>query len=229
VSGKDPLDAAFAALRDATASRADDPGRAAASRRAIVAAASVRRRRALVARLVLPVAAMLAASTAWAASTGRLPLLLGAASRLFGAPPAAAPAPASAPPPPRPAADATQSPPPTASVVAGPDASSAASAAAAPRVATPPVAPAEEVLYRAAHDAQFSAKDPGRAIAGWDAYLAAYPAGRFAPEARYNRGLALVRLGRHDDARAALRPFADGTHGGYRQAEAKELLDALGP
>jgi hypothetical protein len=88
-------------------------------------------------------------------------------------------------------------------------------------------AAAEESLYATAHRAHFVDHDPSRALASWDAYLAAYPHGRFALEAQYNRALSLVRLGRTGDARAALVPFADGTIGGYRQREARELIDAL--
>jgi len=36
-----------------------------------------------------------------------------------------------------------------------------------------------------------------------------------------------LRLGRTDEAKAALRPFADGTFGGYRQREAAQLLEAM--
>lgn len=85
----------------------------------------------------------------------------------------------------------------------------------------------ETPLYREAHEAHFVAKDPARALAAWDAYLAAYPSGRFAPEARYNRALALIRLGRRDEGKTALRPFADGAYGDYRKREASRLLDAL--
>jgi hypothetical protein len=85
----------------------------------------------------------------------------------------------------------------------------------------------EQSLYAAAHSAHFVEHDPAAALRGWDAYLAAYPNGRFALEARYNRAISLVRLGRRDDARAALAPFAHGDHAGYRQHEARELLDAL--
>jgi hypothetical protein len=46
-------------------------------------------------------------------------------------------------------------------------------------------------------------------------------------EERYNRALSLVRLGRVVDARTALLPFADGSNSGYRQHEARALLDAL--
>ena len=51
--------------------------------------------------------------------------------------------------------------------------------------------------------------------------------GRFAPEARYNRAIALARLGRSTEATAALHPFAEGLHGSYRQADAACLRDAL--
>ena len=45
------------------------------------------------------------------------------------------------------------------------------------------------------------------------------------PEARYNRALVLVRLGRKDDeARAAV---AEAPPESYRQAEARSLLDPL--
>jgi TolA-binding protein len=85
----------------------------------------------------------------------------------------------------------------------------------------------EEGLYTVAHRAHFVDRDAAAALTAWDAYLAAYPDGRFAPEARYNRALTLVRLGRIDEARVALEPFADGRNHGYRQTEARRLLDAL--
>lgn len=79
-----------------------------------------------------------------------------------------------------------------------------------------------------AHQAHFVDHDFGAALRAWDAYLGAAPAGRFAPEARYNRALCLVRLGRKGEAESALRPFADGAYGGYRRDEAKALIEALG-
>jgi hypothetical protein len=85
----------------------------------------------------------------------------------------------------------------------------------------------EESLYADAHRAHFVARDPVAALRGWNAYLRTYPDGRFALEARYNRALTLVRLGQVAEARAALAPFADGATGGYRQREARALLDAL--
>lgn len=98
----------------------------------------------------------------------------------------------------------------------------------------PPRAPArdagtseEDALYLRAHQAHFVAHDSAGALRAWDEYLRAYPNGRFALEARYNRGLALVRLGRYAEGRAALEPFAAGRYGGYRQSEARALLDAM--
>ncbi len=82
-------------------------------------------------------------------------------------------------------------------------------------------------LYRAAHRAHFQEQDTLRALGGWNAYLEQNPNGRFALEARYNRALCLVRLGRKDEARAGLSPFANGSFGGYREREAKELIEAL--
>jgi hypothetical protein len=112
------------------------------------------------------------------------------------------------------------------------EAASPAPAAAAPAIepAAEPPAKAEpdpDALYRAAHQAHFVAHDASAALAGWNAYLAAAPRGRFALEAHYNRALCLVRLGRTDEARRALEPFATGAAGGYRQAEARTLLDAM--
>ena len=90
-----------------------------------------------------------------------------------------------------------------------------------------PVDPTERRAYRAAHALHFEARDPAGALTAWDRYLAAYPSGRFAIEARYNSALCLVRLGRSDEARGALAPFAEGRHGEYRQREATALIEAL--
>jgi hypothetical protein len=87
---------------------------------------------------------------------------------------------------------------------------------------------AELELYRTAHRAHFIEHDSRAALAGWDAYLAKSPGGRFALEARYNRALCLVRLDRKAEARTALEPFARGAFGVYRKREATELLEALG-
>ncbi len=85
-----------------------------------------------------------------------------------------------------------------------------------------------DALYRAAHQLHFGARDCARAIPAWERYLKEAPSGRFALEARYNRGLCLVRRGNTGAAAAALRPFASGKLGGYRQNEARRLLQALG-
>src|SRR5262249_28289735 len=72
-------------------------------------------------------------------------------------------------------------------------------------------------------------RDPAAALAAWDAYLAAEPAGRFAIEAKFNRALTLVRLGRYHEAEAALAPFARGevSPAGYRRDEATLLVERL--
>ncbi|MGE0789214.1 MAG: hypothetical protein AB7S26_26305 [Sandaracinaceae bacterium] len=110
-----------------------------------------------------------------------------------------------------------------------------------PSESTPPpgepapstIEPEEPDFDRAEHDAfeaadrAHTAGDPTRAIAAWDAYIAAYPDGRYAIEARYNRALALVRAGREADALRALEPFEAGVRGGYRQREASALAARL--
>jgi TolA-binding protein len=84
----------------------------------------------------------------------------------------------------------------------------------------------ELAAYRVAHTAHFRGTDPVAALAAWDRYLARFPNGRLAPDARYDRALVLVKLQRWADARDALRPFA-ATTGGYRQHEAAELMAAI--
>jgi hypothetical protein len=85
----------------------------------------------------------------------------------------------------------------------------------------------ELALYREAHRAHFDRNDCRAAVVGWERYLAQAPRGRFTLEARYNRALCLVRIGRHREAAAALAPFAEGAFGDYRRADARALLDAL--
>jgi TolA-binding protein len=88
---------------------------------------------------------------------------------------------------------------------------------------------AADVLYYKAHTQHFDERNYGRAVEAWDRYLKESPRGRFAPEAQYNRAMALLHLGRNADAKAALRPFAQGAYGSsYRKAEAIALLAELG-
>jgi hypothetical protein len=83
-------------------------------------------------------------------------------------------------------------------------------------------------LYKKAHRLHFQEQKWAQALEAWNDYLREQPNGSLSVEARYNRALALVRLGRRDEARAALTPFARGeVAGGYRAAEAKSLLAAL--
>ncbi len=215
------------------------PDLATPTRARIVSRAAARRRRSVRrTALLLPLAATLMLSTAWAAVTGRLARVLafpqhvtapGASSTSSGvslrataaAPTAAASAIAST----RPGPSSDAGAPPATACDTPPPLHSAWSAAAQAKAGAS--ATAEEDSYAAAHRAHFVRHDPGAALRRWDAYLAAYPQGRFALEARYNRALALVRVGRGEEARRALAPFADGREGGYRQREARELLDAI--
>jgi hypothetical protein len=103
-------------------------------------------------------------------------------------------------------------------------------AASAPSIAGLDALPQEDEdnrLYGVAHRAHFQRQDPALALAAWNAYLHAMPDGRFTAEARYNRALCLVRLGRASDARAELEPFAAGKFGAYRREEARRLLALL--
>lgn len=145
--------------------------------------------------------------------------------------PEAEPEPAPAAPPP-----SAPAPAPARTLAAAPAAASAApfAAASAPAPAPAPVPTTtastpdpNAALFAEAHRLHFTDKDPARALAAWDRYLAAAPNGRFAPEARYNRALALVRLGRHAEAKRELEAFANGTYGEYRREDARALLTAL--
>jgi hypothetical protein len=83
-------------------------------------------------------------------------------------------------------------------------------------------------LYKNAYRLHFVEQRYRAALAAWDEYLRSAPAGRLVVEARYNRAIALARLGRRAEAEAALTPFARGeVSGGYRAQEARDLLDAL--
>ncbi len=93
-----------------------------------------------------------------------------------------------------------------------------------PPVALDPAARAERERFETAHRLHFGGGAPERTLAAWDDYLGAYPAGRYAPEARYNRALTLIRLGRTDAASDALE---DLRRRGFRSREAGALLDAM--
>lgn len=218
----DLLKAATRALREETEQDVD--GRFTRARvMASLHQGKVKRRTRLA--FILPLAACLAAGTAWAGATGKLPAVFHALSEAV----------SFSPPPKAPAEK------PKTVVLAKPAPVVVESAPAPPPVveaAPPPSKPAvmpsssasfkdtDGDLYRLAHEAHFSAHDYARALSAWDAYLRAAPTGRLATEARYNRAICLLRLGRDDEARTALKPFALGAMG-YRQSEAQELLQEL--
>jgi hypothetical protein len=202
---------------------------------------------------LLPIAATFVAASAWGAASGKVQLVWASIERMVTTPhdsenpsarvkassDARLPAPLGATPPLAASEPPEQSAPLVSDAIPTPGGSSSGvtvAQRAAPSAATPSaaasVSPREEpalALYRVAHTAHFVDHDPVRALAAWDAYLAAAPHGAFAPEAQYNRALSLVRLGRSAEASSALRPFADGAYGGYRQAEASSLLERLAP
>lgn len=180
---------------------------------------------------------LLTISSVWAAVTGRLPRLLRALL-----PTSETPAPARAFVEPR---AKTTLPPPAVAALPSQGKTVDAPALATrrespllhdspPRRHAPESAPAspaapdrEEVLFKIAYRDQFVTRDPVAALAGWDSYLRFAPNGRFALEASYNRALCLVRMRRRADAIAALKPFAEGRRGGYREREADRLIAAL--
>jgi TolA-binding protein len=121
--------------------------------------------------------------------------------------------------------------------LATPDASAVRDAEAAPppeqldatETTPPPAMPSADLLaYQRAHVLHFRGAPPKAALAAWDAYLAAYPRGTFAPEARLNRAVCLARLGKERDAKSALSEIASD-EGAYGRARATVLLEALSP
>src|SRR5690242_7130149 len=80
--------------------------------------------------------------------------------------------------------------------------------------------PLSLLLFEKAHRLHFRERSPRAALAAWEAYMRAAPQGVLRIEAMYNRAIALVRP-------QALRPFAEGQFGGYRQEEAGALIDWL--
>jgi TolA-binding protein len=235
----DLLKAATRALHEETADDGADGRFTRARVMASLHQSKVKRRTRLA--FILPIAACLAAGTAWGAATGRLPAMFHAISEAvsYGSKPSEPKPSASKAPSPKPAQVAEDVPPPPPVVeVAPPPAAAQAKpegAKAEPAVSAKPAPStsssasfqdADGDLYRLAHEAHFDAHDYGRALAGWDAYLGSAPNGRFATEARYNRAICLLRLGRDAEARQALEPFASGKLG-YRQSEARQLLDEL--
>jgi hypothetical protein len=86
---------------------------------------------------------------------------------------------------------------------------------------------AEAEAYTRAHRLHFDGADPAAALAAWDDYLRHFPEGRFAPDARYNRAIALLKLRRYAEAREALQPFADGVYAGYHRDDARRLLRSV--
>jgi hypothetical protein len=192
------------------------------------------RRRRSVFAAALPFALLLTTMGAWAATTGRLAAV---ARQLW----PAKPAPLATYEPAKHAEGRTAGPeivplrPPLAALAPGvaPRAVPVKPAHRAPRLeAAPPVyasppAPSPDDLYRRAHDAHFERADYGAALELWNRYLALSPLPRFALEARFNRAIALLRLGRRDEASQALRPFAGGDYGAYRRDEARALLRTL--
>ncbi len=222
------LDALTRALRDAHDLEASADGALGRRRleRALVAEHRTKRRRVGVYVLL---AASFVGLTAWAGTTGRLPRAVRYLESLATTeepPPVSAPLPTFEPP-----APAPFEPPPSAPPAPPPAPAPAPEPARVPSrlpSSSPPPTPDPDALYREASAAHFDRKDYALALAAWDRYLAAAgPAGRFTVEARYSRAIALLRLGRREEARTALEPFARGEYGGYRRDDATRLVDSL--
>jgi len=58
-------------------------------------------------------------------------------------------------------------------------------------------------------------------------HLAVDTGGPLVLEARFNRAVCLVNLGRDAEAREALAPFVNGEYSSYRRDEARSLLSGL--
>jgi hypothetical protein len=103
-----------------------------------------------------------------------------------------------------------------------------APADAAERPSTPAAPSADLRHYRTAHALHFSGADRSAVLRAWDSYLASFPRGTFAPEARLNRGVCLAQLGRRSDAERVLSDIERGRFGEPGRSQARRVLDALG-
>lgn len=224
------LDDAFGAIRDQHSGEHPDTD---ASLSQILLRTRSQQSRRFAWQLILPIAAVFAVGTAWASATGRLEgtvhdLLV----VLHVTPPASLPLPqrATVASPVASIEPVIEAPAPVPEVVAAPIVSSVTAAAPPPSARERNDAGPEDphaALFAEAHRLHFVEHDATRALHAWDAYLSAAPHGRFAPEARYNRALSLVRLERRAEAIRELEAFASGRYRGYRQHEAQALLEAL--
>jgi TolA-binding protein len=233
----DLLKAATRALREESEGDSADGRFTRARVMASLHQSTVKRRTRLA--FVLPLAACLAAGTAWAGATGKLPAVFHAISEAVRGAPTERPSDAT---PKKPAPKKVTKPsappaePPPSSPPALPATEPEAPAPVKPSKPEPVLStrPSSSAafsdrdgdLYRLAHEAHFARHDYGRALTAWEAYLRAAPSGRLSTEARFNRAICLLRLGRVAEARTALKPFALGAMG-YRQSEAQQLLDEL--
>ncbi|MGE0791512.1 MAG: hypothetical protein AB7S26_37905 [Sandaracinaceae bacterium] len=86
---------------------------------------------------------------------------------------------------------------------------------------------AERRDFERAHALHFGDGTAAEALTAWDTYLARYPLGRFVPEARFNRAIALLHDGRREEARIALAAIADGRYGGSHREDARRLVEAI--
>jgi TolA-binding protein len=217
------LDDHVRALRELGGDGAGDDGSATRLRvlRSLERGHAMTRHASVVAALVV----LLVATASWGFATGRI-------QKLWQHEPAA--------PSPPPAAAAPDPPPPPAPAIArpqpapAPPAPAPAPAPESPRSLPPahlepvatPAPPSQR--YAHAHALYFHDGDYVAALDAFDDYLAAEPHGEFVAEARYNRALCLVRLGRLDEAKIALQPFADGTVlAGYRRTDATTLIEKI--
>jgi hypothetical protein len=176
---------------------------------------------------LLPFALVLTTMGAWAATTGRLAAL---ARKIVGPAPAEhqprASRPREAPAPSMPEIEPIPPPAAVPIVAAAQPEPRKMVPARSRRTDVPAPASTADDLYRRAHEAHFDTGDFSTALALWNDYLAISPPPRFAVEARYNRAITLLRLGRREEASRALRPFAEGDYGSYRSAEARALMRA---
>jgi hypothetical protein len=234
------------ALSELRGQGALDPERKAAIRRRVLAT-SMKRRKTV--RWMLPMVAMFAVASAWAAAThphsfpplGEAPGQPSTSAPIvttLAKPPKTDPiAEASAVEPVRPVAELQV---PQSVETAGrlPESHPSEGRAAVAPLSAParpdrPVAPPSDterralVAYREAERLQFTESNCAAALVAWDRFLPLAGSSPLAFDARYDRALCLLHLGKTAEARAALTPFASAAPGSYRQAEAQSLLDSL--
>lgn len=83
--------------------------------------------------------------------------------------------------------------------------------------------------YRVAHDSHFRHQDYRLAQMLWLQYLQSFPNGKLAPEAKYNRAVALLKLGDDEQAHQEFEQLLQEPRLAYRHGDIRAMLGLRSP